>query len=584
MHFFYLDIMPTTGLPTSSDTNILNIDNRILAVGITVIFLGFLITILIIVLLFLCIRYRRRTNIVHSPRALKMTLSPDEASKFYIVESGITPEDKQTKSTPIKRAHKLSIQLPVVVISKNTSGSNLQTISHQMVKDMETNPNYHQLRMEENTDTSCLSVNPPGPSLDQFPSNMSPLTNTSSKDTNEQIEVFANQYVIYQPSKGDTNTLSSDCSDESTNSASPIPPFRNQSLFSSLQVNPSASMSVLNDNTQDIVTRTQSDTQIARSKDDSSLYGPIYSELSYQASQVIKTLAVAHSNINMIRALGMGQFGQVHLAETIGLSERDLGLGEDENKSVMIEVAVKLLRKNAERSDLKAFQKEVKYMSQLRHKNVVQLLAVCSKGEEQFIVLEYMRNGDLHSFLKRYNSVNMGHETYNTTISYDVLLLISIQIADAMKYLASCNFIHRDLATRNCLVGENFTVKVADFGLSRNLYDSCYYRFHGSAMLPIRWMATECFFGRFSEKTDVWAFGVTMWEIFTLCKRSPYSNMKDEEIIQEALRGTRRPLEKPECCKTDIYEIMKKCLRKSSNERANFEGVHLDLLNLTKHH
>lgn len=576
--------MPTTGLPTSSDTNVLNIDNGILAAAITVSFLVFLITILMIVLLFLCIRYRRRTNIIHSPTALKMTLSPDEASKFYIVESGITPEDIQTKNTPIKRGHKLSIQLPVVVISKNPSGSNLQTISHQMVKDMETNPNYHQLRMEENSDMSYSSVNPPAPSIDQFPSNTSPLTNTSSKENNEQMDFFTNQYVIYQPSTGDTNTLSSDCSDESTNSVSPIPPFRNESLFSSLQVNPSVSMSILNDNTQDIVTRTQSDTQIARSKDDSSLYGPIYSEVSYRASQVIKTLEVAHSNINMIHALGMGQFGQVHLAETIGLSERDLGLGEDENKSVTIEVAVKLLRKNAEQGDLKAFQKEVKYMSQLRHKNVVQLLAVCSKGERQFIVLEYMRNGDLHSFLKRYNSVNMGHETYNTTISYDVLLNISIQIADAMKYLASCNFIHRDLATRNCLVGENFIVKVADFGLSRNLYDSCYYRFRGSAMLPIRWMATECFFGRFSEKTDVWAFGVTMWEIFTLCKRSPYSNMKDQEIIQEALRGTRRPLEKPECCKMDVYEIMKKCLRKNSNERANFEGVHLDLLNLTKCH
>uniref|UniRef100_A0A4W3GD85 receptor protein-tyrosine kinase n=1 Tax=Callorhinchus milii TaxID=7868 RepID=A0A4W3GD85_CALMI len=112
---------------------------------------------------------------------------------------------------------------------------------------------------------------------------------------------------------------------------------------------------------------------------------------------------------------------------------------------------------------------------------------------------------------------------------------MSAQISSGMKYLASLNFVHRDLATRNCLVGENYTIKIADFGMSRNLYTGDYYRIQGRAVLPIRWMAWESILlGKFTTGSDVWAFGVTFWEILMLCKEQPYHLQTDEQVIENA--------------------------------------------------
>lgn len=310
---------------------------------------------------------------------------------------------------------------------------------------------------------------------------------------------------------------------------------------------------------------------------DSSLtpYAPIYADLhTLTKKKEAPPLKIPSYNIKELRPLGVGQFGEVMLAETVGLSRRDLKLSKTDNtRSIRLKVAVKKLRLQAQEQVRENFDKEIKFMSKLKDDNIVKLLAV-SKDDPPFIVMEYMENGDLHQFLQDYEPVTSDDVLEANQLPLSILLYMGVQIASGMRYLASLRYVHRDLATRNCLVGQNFVVKISDFGMSRSLYESSYYRVKGRAMLPIRWMASESFYGRFSEKTDVWSFGVTMWEIFTLAKHQPYEDIDDQEVIQDAIRGlSRRLLDKPEYCPMDVYEVMLRCWEYAPDERADFEEI-----------
>lgn len=296
-------------------------------------------------------------------------------------------------------------------------------------------------------------------------------------------------------------------------------------------------------------------------------------------------------NVREISNLGQGQFGEVVLAEAIGLNRRKLSHFHKNRihhrRSTSMEmltlVAVKKLKPGADKGIQRAFEKEIKVMSQLKHENIVRLLGVCTVGD-MFLVMEYMENGDLNQFLKKKESVPQDLPDNEIQllqdsvkhISLQTLVSMSFQIASGMKYLASLRFIHRDLASRNCLVGTNNIIKIADFGLSRSLYSSRYYKVKGCAILPLRWMATECFYGKFSEKSDVWAFGVTMWEIFMLCRQVPYENLSNPELIRDAIKGPdRQILSRPSVCPSDLYkDVMLPCWTFDPMYRADFEEIH----------
>ena len=300
----------------------------------------------------------------------------------------------------------------------------------------------------------------------------------------------------------------------------------------------------------------------------------------------MKSLYITQENFNEIKPLGTGQFGDVVLVETIGLSLKDLRMSsDDDDKSISVQVAVKKMKEDSDPKSWEAFHKEVKFMSQLDHINVIRLLAVShSSCTEHFIVMEYMENGDLNHFLLNRYFSNQHPPPSTDQISPQILLSICIQIANGMTYLASNNFIHRDLASRNCLVGQNYEVKIGDFGLSRDLYDSAYYRVKGKAKMPIRWMSTECYYGKFSEKSDVWAYGVTVWEIYTMGREQPYVTLLDQDVVEDALKGPHRTLlSKPSYCPQEVYNIVRDhCWSSNPGERAHFDKVHHLLVEVEK--
>ncbi|KAL1022615.1 hypothetical protein UPYG_G00029920 [Umbra pygmaea] len=284
--------------------------------------------------------------------------------------------------------------------------------------------------------------------------------------------------------------------------------------------------------------------------------------------------------------LGEGQFGEVHLCEAEdmqGFIDKDFSFDISDNQPVL--VAVKMLRADANKNARNDFLKEIKIMSRLKDPNIVRLLAVCICSDPFCMITEYMENGDLNQFLCRHEPEGqLALISKAPTVSYSNLCYMATQIASGMRYLSSLNFVHRDLATRNCLVGKSCTIKIADFGMSRNLYSGDYYRIQGRAVLPIRWMSWESILlGKFTTASDVWAFGVTLWETLTFCKEQPYSQLTDEQVIEntgEFFRDQKRQiyLPQPALCPDSVYKIMMSCWRRNAKERPSFQQIHHALL------
>ncbi|XP_052259022.1 discoidin domain-containing receptor 2-like isoform X2 [Dreissena polymorpha] len=290
-------------------------------------------------------------------------------------------------------------------------------------------------------------------------------------------------------------------------------------------------------------------------------------------------------NLRFVEVLGEGQFGEVHLCEAVDIDDyiqEDCQVNRYLNRPIL--VAVKMLRKEADDRARADFQKEIKIMSQLKDPNIVRVLGVCIREEPLCMIVEYMKYGDLNQFLLDHVPESpMAEATHAKTLSYGCLIYMASQIASGMKYLESLNMVHRDLATRNCLVGTNFTIKISDFGMSRSLYSADYYRIEGRAVLPIRWMAWESILlGKFTTRSDVWSLGVTLWEILTFARDQPYDVMNDEQVIENAGHYYRNDnkqiyLPQPVNCPKEIYDLMLECWNRTECERPSFREIQMFL-------
>ncbi|XP_074714130.1 epithelial discoidin domain-containing receptor 1 isoform X2 [Strix uralensis] len=276
--------------------------------------------------------------------------------------------------------------------------------------------------------------------------------------------------------------------------------------------------------------------------------------------------------------LGEGQFGEVLLCEVEDPQALPpLSRPPDLPQGRPLLVAVKVLRPDATKNARRDFLQEARTLGRLRDPNIVRLLGVCAGAGPLCIITEYMEHGDLHQFLGG---------PRGPALSLATLLHVGAQIASGMRFLAGLNFVHRDLATRNCLVGEGFTVKVADFGMSRHLYAADYYRVRGRALLPIRWMAWECILmGTFTPASDAWAFGVTLWEVLTRCREQPYGRLSDEQVIANAghhfrAQGRQEYLPCPPGCPAALHGVMLRCWARDAADRPSFGLLH----RLLRHH
>ncbi|XP_068194175.1 fibroblast growth factor receptor 3 isoform X4 [Antennarius striatus] len=275
------------------------------------------------------------------------------------------------------------------------------------------------------------------------------------------------------------------------------------------------------------------------------------------------------TRLTLGKPLGEGCFGQVVMAEAIGIDK------EKPNKPLT--VAVKMLKDDATDKDLSDLVSEMEMMKMIgKHKNIINLLGACTQDGPLYVLVEYASKGNLREYLRARRPPGMDY-SFDTCkipdeqLTFKDLVSCAYQVARGMEYLASQKCIHRDLAARNVLVTDDNVMKIADFGLARDVHNIDYYKKTTNGRLPVKWMAPEALFDRvYTHQSDVWSYGVLLWEIFTL-GGSPYPGIPVEELFKLLKEGHR--MDKPANCTHELYMIMRECWHAVPSQRPTFRQL-----------
>ncbi|XP_060832815.1 discoidin domain-containing receptor 2-like isoform X1 [Bombus pascuorum] len=298
---------------------------------------------------------------------------------------------------------------------------------------------------------------------------------------------------------------------------------------------------------------------------------------------------VSRHRLRILDKLGEGNFGLVHLCEAKGITNPEVGAIQ--SRQIVI---VRSLWRGVVDSLRLDFTKDMHVLAMLQNSNIAKMMALVE--EEPFgAIFEFGRFGDLLTFLESRG----GNLDSKDDINYDNHLSFITQIASGMKYLESMNIAHCDLAARNCIVGQDLTIKVSDHAIYCNKYDHHYFIDGHNVKVPLRWMAWEAvLLGKRSCRADVWSFAVTIWEIFLNCKEIPYADLTVAQVLENCgrcyqnetyiggngqpddnndQRNHHRILSQPDHCPDDLYRIMKKCWSTRIEDRPQFAEIHLYL-------